>query len=121
MCVGCLFQCSGGVWFYGLLLFEEYVCVITKLTVRVWLARVPPGVTQAAVGVGSGLFPTLHAPPSAAAPFGSSSLGTIGSPATTNTSLQTGQLLHHQTHIHYLFFYRCACVSLYYLESASCY
>ncbi|XP_022918908.1 maternal protein pumilio isoform X2 [Onthophagus taurus] len=42
------------------------------------------GVAQ---GVGSGLFPTLHAPPSA--PFGSSSLGNIGSSATT-TSLHAG-------------------------------
>uniref|UniRef100_A0A1Y1L7R0 PUM-HD domain-containing protein n=1 Tax=Photinus pyralis TaxID=7054 RepID=A0A1Y1L7R0_PHOPY len=42
------------------------------------------GVAQ---GVGSGLFPPLHAPPSA--PFGSSSLGNIGSPATT-TSLPSG-------------------------------
>lgn len=62
-----------------------YVCVRVSfeiLTVAMWCMGA--GVAQ---GVGSGLFPTLHAPPSA--PFGSSSLGNIGSPATT-TSLPTG-------------------------------
>lgn len=44
------------------------------------------GVAQ---GVGSGLFQTLHAAPPSA-PFGSSSLGNIGSSATT-TSLHTGR------------------------------
>lgn len=44
------------------------------------------GVAQ---GVGSGLFPPLHAAPPSA-PFGSSSLGNIGS-STTTTSLHTGR------------------------------